>query len=93
MNGENEARLDLHECLTIQESSDVFKTFKEILKSSDHITVAGMNVNRVDGAGCQVLYLIYKDAEKNGVVLNFSNISETLKSSLDCLGLKKIFSL
>jgi len=85
--------LDLQESLTVQECNEVFKKFKGILKSSDHITVSGLKVNRVDGAGCQLLYLIYKDSEKNGVVLDFSDISETLKASLNCLGLKKIFSL
>ncbi|MDQ7073846.1 MAG: hypothetical protein Q9O24_01500 [Gammaproteobacteria bacterium] len=93
MSGQGETVLDLQECLSIQESAAVFKSFKEILKSADHIKVSGVNVSRIDGAGCQLLYLIYKDAEKNGVVLDFSDISEVLKSSLSCLGLKKIFSL
>lgn len=64
-----------------------FEQFSQLLNEQKNIVLKGEHLERVDGAGLQLLAAFFKSAEFLQISVQWQGVSETLKSSAELSGL------
>lgn len=63
--------------------------FKNALESKQAIEIAAGELQRIDGAGIQMLVALFRQAEQDQLEINWKGKSESLLEAASLLGLQK----
>ena len=81
------------ESLTIQEVGELMVPLRDALIGERRITLDAGGLGRVDGAGLQLLCLLFKEARDRRLELAWSALSEGLGAAARPLGLAEAIGL
>ena len=82
-----EGLITFDDTLDITMAASYFEKLTEMLNQHKSITLDGANIERVDGAGLQLLVAFFKAAESLHVSIQWQAYSDTLKKSAKLSGL------
>ncbi len=82
-----EGRIIFNDTLDITMAASYFERFSQLLNEQKTITLNGENIERVDGAGLQLLAALFKSAEFLQINITWQGCSDTLKRSAELSGL------
>lgn len=77
----------------ISVAGDLHTLFTEALNGKQTVEIDAENVERIDAAILQLIYLYVKEGEESGVRLSWKGVSESFKSSARLLGMDKRLGL
>lgn len=87
------SELDLESSLTIAEVGGLYLTMLEMLNGVGAIKLRAEDVDRVDGAGMQLLAALIKEAAQRRVQVHWINASAALRTAAAQLGLVSAIGL
>ena len=86
-------RVELDENLTIREASEALAKLRAAADLGTFITLDVSSLNRVDGAGVQLLCAVVKETDNQQLDLIWSGESNALKSAASQLGVTEFLRL
>jgi anti-anti-sigma regulatory factor len=93
VNAVDGAEIDLGESLTIQEVSEVMEKVGTVFDSGTHIKLKASDLERVDGAGVQLLCTLFKEASVKQVKITWETRSEAVAKAAMQLGMGDLLML
>jgi anti-anti-sigma regulatory factor len=90
---ENSKQIKLKECLTIQEVSGMTHSIKTIFDSGMSLLIDVSDIQRIDGAGLQLLSAIVKEANDKMIDITWKGYSKAFNDAVLHYGLNKIINL
>ena len=85
--------INLGDSLTIQEVSNLHDTVKSALSTGGTLTFHGGSVERIDGAGIQLLCAIFKEANSQHMKISWGSASEVLVNAVKLVGVAQAIEL
>lgn len=83
----SEGLITFDDTLDITLAATYFEQLSQLLNQHKAIVINGENVERIDGAGLQLLAAFFKSAESLHISVQWQGCSETLKKSAELSGL------
>ena len=81
--------VDLGSDLTISEAESKKIEFDHIIDDGFAVKLNGSDIDQVDGAGIQLLAVLFKQAKKNDLELTWGPVSKELVNTVELMGLKE----
>lgn len=81
--------VDLGSDLTISEAESRKIEFDHIIDDGFAVKLIGSDVGQVDGAGIQLLAVLFKQAKKNDMEITWGPVSKELMNAVELMGLKE----
>jgi anti-anti-sigma regulatory factor len=85
--------INLGDSLGIQNVATILTDIKSAIDLGSPVELNGGDVERIDGAGLQLLSILMKTSAENGVAVSWSSSSETLIEGAKGLGLQELLRL
>jgi ABC-type transporter Mla MlaB component len=82
------AALACGDVLDISMVTQKYKEFKELLDNNQSIEISAEELQRVDGAGIQLLVALFREAKEKGLAISWHSTSESLLEAASLLGVK-----
>jgi ABC-type transporter Mla MlaB component len=79
-------KIELGENLTIQNLSELIVSVRRVFDMEGQINIDASKLERVDGAGLQLLCMLFKEAYKQHLTLAWVNATEPLCMAADIMG-------
>lgn len=85
--------IKLGDCLTIQEVSELTLSLQNVFDSGLKIAIEANELQRIDGAGMQLLCVLFKEAESHDIEIGWSSESDIIRKSAIKMGLDNVLKL
>ena len=83
----NEGLISFDDTLDITLAASYYERLSQLLNEQKSITLDGTQIERIDGAGLQLLVAFFKSAESLHIPVQWQGCSEALKNSAKLSGL------
>ncbi len=86
--GPKESVIELSSMQAISQVSDLHRQLMEMLSSESDIAIDGSQVTSIDAASLQLIYALWKEADKSGKNISWQNPSGALCDAARLLGME-----
>jgi len=87
LNDNADALISFDEVLDITQVANYHEQFNKLLNEHKNIIINAENIERIDGAGLQLLTAFFKQAESLEISVQWQSCSDVLKNSAKLSGL------